>query len=109
LERSGFATGFSALIPKRQRAKTFPGQFLSKRGAEKRSDFSALSEQQKAQKRPAVRISSAPHGAWATWKPYLELVEQLLVLCRQGPFDEEMVRFKEVEARLVNRRNEVNR
>lgn len=41
-----------------------------------------------------------PHGAWATWKPYLELGERLLVLCRYGPFDAEMTRFK--EEKLVN-------
>jgi hypothetical protein len=36
-----------------------------------------------------------PQGAWATWRPYLELGERLLVLCREGPFDAEMARFKE--------------
>lgn len=35
-----------------------------------------------------------PLGAWATWRPYLELGERLLVLCREGPFDAEMARFK---------------
>ena len=40
-----------------------------------------------------------PEGAWATWRPYLELGEQLLVLCRLGQFDEEMTRFR--EAKLI--------
>lgn len=42
-----------------------------------------------------MRDPENPQGAWATWKPYLELGEQLLVLCREGPFDTEMARFKE--------------
>jgi len=40
-----------------------------------------------------------PYGAWATWKPYLELGERLLVLCRKNAFDDEMARFK--KAKLV--------
>ena len=35
-----------------------------------------------------------PLGAWATWRPYPELGERLLVLCREGLFDAEMARFK---------------
>lgn len=35
------------------------------------------------------------YGAWATWKPYFELGEQLLVLCRKGLFEKYMTRFKE--------------
>jgi hypothetical protein len=42
-----------------------------------------------------MRDPEIPHGAWATWKPYLELGEKLLVLCREGPFDAEMNRFKD--------------
>lgn len=41
-----------------------------------------------------------PAGAWATWKPFLELGDSLLVLTRPGAFDEEMLRFK--EAKLVD-------
>lgn len=36
-------------------------------------------------------------GAWATWRPYLELGERLMILCRKGPFDAEMARFKEAK------------
>lgn len=36
-------------------------------------------------------------GAWATWRPYLELGERLMILCRKGPFDTEMARFKEAK------------
>jgi hypothetical protein len=39
-------------------------------------------------------------GVWATWKPYLELGETLLLLCRTGAMDNEMARFK--EAKLVD-------
>lgn len=42
-----------------------------------------------------MRDPENPQGSWATWKPYLELGERLLVLCRQGMFDAEMNRFKE--------------
>ncbi len=41
-----------------------------------------------------------PGGAWATWKPYLEIGDSLLVLTQPGPLDEEMHRFK--EAKLVD-------
>lgn len=44
-----------------------------------------------------MRDPETPQGAWATWKPYLELGEQLLVLCRKGLFDTEMARFKEAK------------
>lgn len=40
-----------------------------------------------------------PQGAWASWKPYLELGEQWLLLCRSGAFDAEMERFR--AAKLV--------
>lgn len=44
-----------------------------------------------------MRDPENPYGAWATWKPYPELGEHLLVLCRKGPFELEMVRFKETK------------
>lgn len=44
-----------------------------------------------------TRDPENPLGSLATWKPYLELGEQLLVLCREGPFDAEMARFKEAK------------
>lgn len=34
-------------------------------------------------------------GAWATWRPYQEVGEMLLVLCRPGQFAEEMDRLHE--------------
>ena len=34
-----------------------------------------------------------PMGAWATWRPYVEVGERLLILCRPGPFADEMERF----------------
>ena len=36
-----------------------------------------------------------PFGAWATWKPFTELGDKLLVLVRPGIFDAEMARFRE--------------
>ncbi len=36
-----------------------------------------------------------PQGAWGTWRPFLELGEQLLILCRLGLFDDEMQRLRE--------------
>lgn len=39
-------------------------------------------------------------GAWGTWKPYLELGEKFLLLCRPGEFAQEMERFQ--EAGLLN-------
>ena len=47
-----------------------------------------------------VRDPENQQGVWATWKPYLELGEPLVVLCRSGAFDNEMARFK--EAMLLN-------
>jgi len=40
-----------------------------------------------------IRDPEDPFGAWATWRPYLEVGERLLVLCRPGPFAEEMERL----------------
>jgi hypothetical protein len=40
-----------------------------------------------------IRDPEDPFGAWATWRPYLEVGETLLVLCRPGPFAEEMERL----------------
>lgn len=40
-----------------------------------------------------------PYGAWASWRPYLELGERVLVLCRAGAFDHEMARFH--DAKLI--------
>ncbi len=34
------------------------------------------------------------HGTFATWKPYPELGEKLLVLCKNGPFAQEMSHLK---------------
>jgi hypothetical protein len=45
-----FAPGFSAFIPKHQSAKSSPGQFLSKRGAEKRPDFSPFRGSKRAKR-----------------------------------------------------------
>jgi len=47
-----------------------------------------------------VRDPENHQGMWATWKPYLELGEPLVVLCRRGALDDEMTRFK--EAMLLN-------
>ena len=47
-----------------------------------------------------VRDPENQQGVWATWKPYLELGEPLLLLCRTGAMDSEMARFK--EAKLVD-------
>jgi hypothetical protein len=47
-----------------------------------------------------VRDPENQQGVWATWKPYLELGEPLLVLCRDGAVDNEMARFR--EAKLVD-------
>jgi hypothetical protein len=44
-----------------------------------------------------VRDPENPQGAWGTWKPYLELGEPLLVLCRRGPLSTEMERFREAK------------
>lgn len=44
-----------------------------------------------------MRDPENPQGAWATWKPYLELGERLIVLCRKGVFEAEMNRFKEAK------------
>ena len=52
-----------------------------------------------------IRDPETPLGPWATWRPYLELGEQLLVLCRPGPFDAEMARFK--AAKLLEWTNRV--
>lgn len=41
-----------------------------------------------------------PMGAWATWKPYIELGERVLVLVGSGAFDEEMARFR--DAKLID-------
>lgn len=46
-----------------------------------------------------VRDPENPQGAWASWKPYLDLGEQWLLLCRPGDFDEEMERLR--AAKLV--------
>lgn len=40
-----------------------------------------------------IRDPEDPFGAWATWRPYQEVGERLLVLCRSGPFAEEMERL----------------
>jgi hypothetical protein len=40
-----------------------------------------------------IRDPEDPLGAWATWRPYLEVGERLLVLCRPGLFAEEMERL----------------
>jgi len=40
-----------------------------------------------------IRDPEDPFGAWATWRPYLEVGERLLVLCRPGPFAAEMERL----------------
>jgi hypothetical protein len=47
-----------------------------------------------------VRDPENPQGTWASWKPYLDLGEQLLLLCRRGAFDAEMARFR--AAKLVD-------
>ena len=44
-----------------------------------------------------VRDPENQQGVWATWKPYLELGEPLLLLCRLGAMDNEMARFKEAK------------
>jgi len=41
-----------------------------------------------------------PGGAWATWRPFLELGDSLLVLTRPGLMDAEMQRFR--EAKLID-------
>lgn len=46
-----------------------------------------------------------PNGAWASWKPYSELGEQLLLLCRPGVFDTEMTRMR--DAKLIEWSNRV--
>lgn len=38
-----------------------------------------------------------PYGAFATWKPYLELGEKLLVLCQKGAYVTEMSRLKDMK------------
>ena len=35
------------------------------------------------------------HGAFATWKPYIELGEKLIILCSAGPFADEMKRLRQ--------------
>jgi len=54
-----------------------------------------------------VRDPENPQGAWASWKPYLELGEQLLLLCRSGAFDAEMTRFR--AAKLIEWTERVER
>lgn len=47
-----------------------------------------------------------PQGAWATWKPYYELGEKLLILCRKGVFDKEMERLRDSNLLQWSERNE---
>ena len=44
-----------------------------------------------------IRDPEDPLGAWATWRPYLEVGERLLVLCRPGLFAEEMERLHDAK------------
>jgi hypothetical protein len=41
--------------------------------------------------------SDNPCGAWATWRPYLDLGEKLIILCRDGTFSAEMTRFRDAK------------
>lgn len=40
-----------------------------------------------------IRDPEDPLGAWATWRPYVEVGERLIILCRRGLFAEEMERL----------------
>lgn len=40
-----------------------------------------------------IRDPEDPLGAWATWRPYVEVGERLLILCRPGMFAQEMERL----------------
>ena len=46
------------------------------------------------------------HGAFATWKPFLELGEKLIILCRAGSFADEMARLR--QDRLIDWSNHAN-
>lgn len=45
-------------------------------------------------------------GAIASWKPYLDLGEKFMVLCRKGPYSQEMSRFR--EAGLIDWSHEID-